>query len=235
MKFNSDLDLQAQIHSFIPQSEYLKPATEVARHLLGKLLVREYQGSTLVGVIVETEAYQGEDDLGCHAKAGWTPRTSIMYGPPGHAYVYFTYGMHWLLNVVTGEVGSPAAVLIRAVEPLAGLDVMRILRPPPRSNQEGCLSRGWTDGPAKCCQAFSVNGRLNGVSLCGVTAGLWIADAGFVIHEESVEHTARIGLNSVPEPWRSIPWRYVLKQNHPVSALDDLLSKNCSVTYSKSG
>lgn len=211
MKFDPGLDFQAQIYSFIPQSEYLKPATEVARHLLGKLLVREYQGSILAGVITETEAYQGEDDLGCHAKAGWTQRTRIMYGPPGHAYVYFTYGMHWLLNTVTGAAGSPAAVLIRAVEPLAGLDKMRMLRPQLRSSREGCLSQGWTDGPAKCCQAFSVDGRLNGVSLSDATAGLWIANAGFVVQADSIEHTPRIGLNSVPEPWRSINWRYVLK------------------------
>jgi DNA-3-methyladenine glycosylase len=93
---------------------YNRPTLTVARELLGARLVRLLDGVRLAGVITETEAYVGEADLGCHAKAGRTPRTTVMYGPPGRAYVYFTYGMHWLLNAVTEAEGFPAAVLIRA-------------------------------------------------------------------------------------------------------------------------
>ncbi len=91
---------------------------EVARDLLGCKLVREINGSILVGLISETEAYQGENDLGCHAHSGRTKRNDIMYGEPGHAYIYFVYGMHWLLNVVTEAINIPAAILIRAIEPI---------------------------------------------------------------------------------------------------------------------
>src|SRR5262245_36385866 len=108
----------------LPRDFYRRSALNVARELLGARLVRLHDGIRLSGSITETEAYVGEEDLGCHAKAGRTARTAIMYGPPGHAYVYFTYGMHWLLNAVTGEVGSPAAVLIRAIVPDEGIELM---------------------------------------------------------------------------------------------------------------
>ena len=104
-----------------------------------------------------------------------------MYGPPGHAYIYFTYGMHWMLNAVTGPEGSPAAVLIRGIEPVIGLDVMRSLRPQPKSSQPGALHKGWTDGPAKLCQALALNGTLNGINLCDGKTDLWIADAGIEV------------------------------------------------------
>jgi DNA-3-methyladenine glycosylase len=107
---------------------YNRPAVEVARDLLGMRLVRILDGIRISGTIIETEAYAGEYDLACHARAGLTKRTAVMYGPPGRAYVYFTYGMHWLLNAVCLAEGDPAAVLIRAIEPEEGLDVNR--RPP---------------------------------------------------------------------------------------------------------
>src|SRR3970040_1161940 len=97
----------------LPRVFYDRPALQVARDLLGMRLVRYDQGQRIAGIIVETEAYRGEEDLGCHCKAGRTPRTKVMYGPPGHAYVYFTYGMHWMLNFVTQVQGFPAAGLIR--------------------------------------------------------------------------------------------------------------------------
>lgn len=182
-------------------------AVTCARSLLGKVLVRRYQGELMAGVIIETEAYQGEDDLGCHASAGKTRRTAVMYGPPGHAYVYFTYGMHWLLNVVCDMEGQPAAVLIRGMEPIHGLDLMRKLRPQTTTRIRS-ISYGWTDGPAKLCQAMAVNGELNGVDLCDQASGLWLADIGRQVMDSEVIRTPRIGLNSVPEPWRSIPWRF---------------------------
>src|SRR5512139_559864 len=104
----------------LPRDFFARDTVLVARELLGKNLVRVQNGQRLGGAILETEAYNGEVDLGCHARAGRTPRTQVMYGPPGHAYVYFTYGMHWMLNFVTQEEGFPAAVLIRAILPLEG-------------------------------------------------------------------------------------------------------------------
>jgi len=184
---------------------YDRPALEVARALLGCRLVREQFGQHLTGLILETEAYQGEEDLGCHASAGKTPRTAVMYGPPGHAYVYFTYGMHWLFNVVTDRVDTPSAVLIRKIQPIEGLDIMAENRPYKAGKS------GWTDGPAKLTQALAVDEQFNGADLCNPESQLWIEN-GEPIPDHQVERTPRIGLNSVPEPWKSIPWRFVVTQ-----------------------
>jgi DNA-3-methyladenine glycosylase len=191
--------------SVIERSFYDRPAVEVARDLLGCKLVRIQDGKRLAGLIMETEAYQGEEDLGCHASAGLTPRTSVMYGPPGHAYVYFTYGMHWLLNVVTGSEGVPAAVLIRGIRPVEGLETMAENRP--RNAQKS----GWTDGPAKLTQALKIDESFNALDLCNQNNGLWL-EHGEDIPEASITRGARVGLNTVPEPWRSIPWRFVVDQ-----------------------
>ena len=180
---------------------YSRPALAVARDLLGCRLVRLQNGHRLAGLIVETEAYQGEEDLGCHASAGKTPRTTVMYGPPGHAYVYFTYGMHWLLNAVTDTEGVPAAVLLRAVLPLEGQETMAANRP------YHALQPSWTDGPAKLTQALGIDGAFNTTDLCTEENALWI-ERGDTIPDEVVQQTPRVGLNSVPEPWRSIPWRF---------------------------
>jgi DNA-3-methyladenine glycosylase len=104
----------------LPRKFYNRSTLTVARELIGARLVRILDGVKLVGLITETEGYIGEEDLACHARAGWTPRTLPMYGPPGHAYVYFTYGNHWMLNAVTEREGFPAAVLIRAIWPHRG-------------------------------------------------------------------------------------------------------------------
>ena len=184
---------------------YNRPALDVARDLLGCRLVRVQSGQRMSGWITETEAYQGEEDLGCHASAGETPRTEVMYGPPGFAYVYFTYGMHWLLNAVTSPKGTPAAVLIRAIQPECGLDTMAENRP------YNAKKSGWTDGPAKLTQALDIDGELNNIDLCSQDGSLWI-ESGVTIPDENVSKTARIGLNSVPEPWRSIPWRFVAER-----------------------
>ena len=97
----------------------------MARELLGCRLVRQLNGDRLAGIVVEAEAYIGEQDQACHAKVGKTPRTQVMYGPAGFSYVYFTYGMHWMLNVVTAKEGFPAAVLIRAIQPVEGIEAER--------------------------------------------------------------------------------------------------------------
>jgi len=191
--------------SVIQREFYQRDALDVARDLLGCRLVRLCNGQRLAGLIMETEAYQGEDDLGNHASAGKTPRTSVMYGPPGHAYVYFTYGIHWLLNAVTGHAGTPAAVLIRTIRPVEGEAVMAENRP------YNANRSGWTNGPAKLTQALAVDGTFNTIDLCSKEADLWI-ETGETIPDDVVQRTARIGLNSVPEPWRSIPWRFVVDQ-----------------------
>lgn len=191
----------------IARDFYNRQALEVARDLLGCRLVRQQPtgSARLAGLILETEAYQGEADLGCHASAGKTPRTDVMYGLPGHAYVYFTYGMHWLLNAVTDCEGTPSAVLIRSIHPVEGAALMAENRP------HHAFQRDWTDGPAKLTQALGINGDCNRVDLCDPAGGLWI-EPGELIHAGMVEQTARVGLNAVPEPWKSIPWRFVLQE-----------------------
>lgn len=178
---------------------------DVARDLLGARLVHlEENGTRVSGIIVETEAYRGEDDQGCHARAGRTKRTAVMYGQPGVAYVYFVYGMHWLLNFVTEQDGFPGAVLIRALIPQEGLDRMA-------ERRGGQPQKHWADGPAKLCQALDIDGSFNGRDICQPGAELFVEE-GIEIPEHRIETTSRVGLNSVPEPWKNIPWRYVAKE-----------------------
>lgn len=223
----------ASIHKkniqILPSDHYLGNAVEVAQTLLGMLLIRNYQGMQLGGIITEVEAYQGEEDQGCHAKAGFTQRTRVMYGPPGNAYIYFTYGMHWMLNAVTGAVGKPAAVLIRSIHPIFGLETMRILRPGGLSKPGNVLQKGWTDGPAKICQAMGLDGTLNGTNLCDPEGELWIGDAGIQIPTEWINTTPRIGLFSVPEPWKSIPWRWVVKPEMTMELMKASSDKACCI------
>ena len=189
--------------SILERDFYNRSALDVARDLLGCRLVRMMDGQRLAGVILESEAYQGEEDLGCHASAGKTPRTAVMYGEAGHAYVYFTYGMHWMFNVVTDRTDIPSAVLIRAIRPVEGQNLMTENRPYKAGK------RGWTDGPAKLTQALVIDKAFNTIDLCTKADGLWI-ESGEPVPEDRVQRSARIGLNSVPEPWRSIPWRFNL-------------------------
>jgi DNA-3-methyladenine glycosylase len=184
----------------LPREFFAQPTLLVARSLLGTRLVRQENGKRIAGLIVETEAYRGEQDLGCHARAGLTPRTRVMYGEPGHAYVYFTYGQHWMLNFVTEAQGFPAAVLVRALLPQEGLD--RIA-----SRRDGQPSERWTDGPAKLCQALAIDGRLNGLDLCDPQTVLFV-ETGEPVPEERVTVGPRVGLNMVAEPWKSIPWNF---------------------------
>ena len=174
----------------------------VARDLLGKVLVREAGGKRMWGRLVEVEAYLGPDDLAAHSSGGRrSPRNEVMYGAPGHAYVYFTYGMHWMLNIVTEPQGCPAAVLIRAIVPQEGLPVMQARRGP-----RAPLAR-LTDGPGKLAQALGIDKSLNEADLCAPGAVLYIERASDV-PEAQVRRGPRIGLNNTPEPWKSIPWRF---------------------------
>lgn len=190
------------LSSCLPRDWYARDALEVAHDLLGMILVRRLDEKTIHCRITETEAYRGEEDLACHARAGRTPRTAVMYGPPGYAYIYFTYGMHWCLNTVCMPEGLPAAVLIRGIDPLDGLDIIA-------KNRYGRPQDQWTNGPAKLTQALRIEKSLNGVDLTNQTSGLWIEKGEFVENHQIVA-TPRIGINSVPEPWRTMPWRYIL-------------------------
>lgn len=188
------------------RSFFARDTVEVARDLLGKRLVHVDQGQRLAGIILETEAYRGEEDQGCHCRAGRTERTAVMYGPPGLAYVYFVYGMHWLLNLVTEEEGYPGAVLLRALSPEKGLDLIaeRRKKQPPRH---------WMDGPAKLTQALGVDGGQNGLDSCQPGSDLFV-EPGYQVEPGQIQSSPRIGLDNVPEPWKSIPWRFTVDPAH---------------------
>ena len=189
----------------LPRAFFTQPTLKVARQLIGCTLIHleKVNGCTrrLAGIITETEAYCGEEDLGCHAKAGRTPRTAVMYGPPGHAYVYFTYGNHWLFNCITQAEGQPHAVLIRAIQPTEGLELMAARR-------NGQPPKRWTDGPGKLTKALGLNGQHNGIDLVDPKAIIFI-ETGRPVPDSQIQIGPRIGLYTVPEPWKSKPWRFL--------------------------
>jgi DNA-3-methyladenine glycosylase len=190
----------------LERSFYSRPALEVAHDLLGKVLVRRLGVRKLSGKIVETEAYVGPHDLACHASKGRTPRTDVMFGPPGHAYVYMIYGFHFCLNVVTEAEGYPAAVLIRAIEPLTHIDVMRRLRRNPESD------RNIASGPGKLCKALSIDKSLNREDLGGKI--LWIEDNS--LDPGPVRSSPRVGVDYAGE-YKDKPWRFYIDGNPHVS------------------
>jgi DNA-3-methyladenine glycosylase len=177
----------------------------VARQLLGKHLVRKHEQGITVGRVVETEAYIGPNDKACHASRGCTPRTQIMFGDAGYAYVYLIYGFHHMLNIVTEAPNLPAAVLIRAVEPVKGMDLMAARR----GTQE---RRNLASGPGKLCQAFAIDRSLNGKDLCG--RELYLIDPGDPPPNFST--TPRIGVDYAGE-WTHKPWRFIIPDNKFVS------------------
>jgi DNA-3-methyladenine glycosylase len=189
------------LEQHIPREFFQRQTLGVARDLLGKRLVRiEEDGRRTAGLIIETEAYIGVEDLGCHASAGRTARNESMWGPPGHAYIYFIYGIHWMLNFVTEREGFPAAVLLRSLVPVEGIERIRTRRP-------GRPRTEWTNGPAKVCQALAIEGSFDGIDLCAPSSPLFL-EHGVAIPASSVTTSSRVGLYSVEEPWRSIPWRF---------------------------
>jgi DNA-3-methyladenine glycosylase len=170
----------------LPRSFYTRDPRELAPLLLNKLLVaRTADGARMVARLVEVEAYCGSEDPGSHAYRGMTPRTEVMFGPPGHLYVYFTYGMHWCANVVATKDGDGAAVLLRAAAPVHGIDVMRERRVKARRD------RDLLAGPARLCQAFGLTGADNGTDL--VRGPVRIVDDG-VAPPTSPGISTRIGL-----------------------------------------
>jgi DNA-3-methyladenine glycosylase len=182
---------------------YCRNTLKVARDLLGKKLVRRVNGLVLSGMIVETEAYCGREDSACHAHRGKTPRNAVMFGEPGHAYVYFTYGMHYMLNLVTEEAENPCAVLIRAIAPLEGIEAMEA-----RRKRKGA---DLTDGPAKLCQALAIDKTFNGWDLT-IGKALWVEDYR-KIPDKSVMTTPRIGIDYAEKQHRDAPWRFLFKQD----------------------
>jgi DNA-3-methyladenine glycosylase len=178
---------------------YSQPTLIVATALLGKQLVKtEEDGSILSGLITEVESYIGTEDLACHARNGPTKRNQVMFGPAGRSYVYLTYGIHWMLNIVTEKDGFPAAVLIRGVNPVDGIQVMKQRR---ESNQKEL-----SDGPAKLTQAFGINRDWNNINLCDPKSDIYLNDLG---HKTPVfAKSPRIGINRTPEPWLSKLWNF---------------------------
>jgi DNA-3-methyladenine glycosylase len=179
----------------LPRTFYARATVEVARDLLGKILVH----GGVAGRIIETEAYLGLDDRAAHASRGLTPRTRVLFGPPGHAYVYFVYGMHECLNLVTEADGTPGCVLIRAIEPLAGIGRMRQRRPAARRVED------LTSGPGKLAAALGITRSLYGADL---TRGALTVRGLRQEPPMDIEVTPRIGIRECAD-W---PLRFVEKK-----------------------
>jgi DNA-3-methyladenine glycosylase len=197
--FKIDLKIS---HPFCEQ-----PTVQVARQLLGKYLVRKHPDGITIGRIVETEAYVGPEDKACHAARGRTARTEVMFGPAGHAYVYFIYGFYYCLNIVTEERDFPSAVLIRAVEPLDGVELMKARR---RTEKLHNLA----SGPGKLCQAFAIDKSLNGADVCGKV--LYVENRGEPAPK--ILSRPRIGVDYAGK-WKHKPWRFLIRGSEFVSRL----------------
>jgi len=182
---------------------YARPTLEVAEALLGRTLVHETDAGSVGGRIVEVEAYLGPDDPASHATAGHTRRNASMWGEPGHAYVYFTYGMHYCLNVVTERAGFPAAVLIRALEPTLGVELLRRRRP-------HLPDRLLLSGPGRVCAALGLTRAHDGIDL--VRGPLWIGRSRRLAGK--VSRSTRVGIRRGLE-W---PWRLFEAGNPSLSA-----------------
>lgn len=195
----------------LPRSFYTRSALVVAPELLGKHIVRVVDGERLEGVITEVEAYMGEIDPASHAYRGQTPRNAAMFREGGHLYVYFTYGMHYCANVVTGLADHAEAVLIRGVLPVKGIKSMRQRRTD--SGRRRVSDEHLSDGPAKFCQAFAIGRRDNGTDLCG--SDTYIIDAP-LLPSRSIHRSPRIGIRYGKEHL----WRFFI----PPDTVSSLLS-----------
>jgi len=199
-------EINTTVYEKLDRSFYLRDdVVQIAQDLLGKVLVSHCNGEFTSGKIVETEAYCGRGDKACHANGKRTPRTEVMYGEGGHAYVYLCYGIHHLFNVVTNREGLADAVLIRALEPLAGQETMKVRR--------GKGNAKLASGPGTLSQAMGIDVKMSGEDLLGDQ--LWIAEekepAAFVISSDT-----RIGVDYAEED-AFLPWRFLIKGNKYVS------------------
>jgi len=182
---------------------------DISRDLLGKKLFTRVGGLLTGGIIVETEAYRGPEDRGSHAyNSRRTARNEIMYAPGGVVYMYICYGIHDMLNIVTGAEGVSHAALIRAIEPIVGIDVMRMRRGVENDDRRLCK------GPGALAKAFGLSKVHNGVPLDGDE--VWIEDGELKPEGDAIVACPRIGLN-IEEPYKSIPWRFYLKGNKYIS------------------
>ena len=191
----------------LPRDFYVRPTVDVARDLLGKLIVHQVDGEELAGRIVEVEAYLGLKDEAAHAFAGITPRTKVMFGPPGHAYVYLIYGMYHCLNLVTEPDGEAGCVLIRALEPVAGIEAMQARRPKARHLHH------LASGPGKLTRAMGITLAHYGVDL---TRGDLTVREGETAEAIEIGTSRRIGINQSNKcvDW---PLRFFVKGNAHVS------------------
>lgn len=189
----------------LPRRFYLQPTLTVARQLLGKYLCRRLRGKLLIGRIVEVEAYLGSKDPASHTYRGRTTRNEVMFWKGGHLYVYFTYGMHFCANVVTEQEGTGHAVLLRAVEPVGGLESMWSRRRTARRVEDLC------SGPAKLCEAFFITRQNNGTDLLGNS--IWVATSDSPTHHLRVARSTRIGIRN----GRHHRWRFFLRGSAFVS------------------
>lgn len=190
------------------RSFFARDTHVVARELLGKVLVRHVDKQNLAGRIVEVEAYVGEDDLACHAARGRTPRTEIMFGEAGRAYIYLIYGMYHCFNIVTEEKDVPAAVLIRALEPVTGMEYMAMQRKTEKIHH-------LTSGPGKLCQALNITRVFNGIDIA-TSKELFIQDDGFHVEAKDIASSPRIGVDYAGA-CALHPWRYYVRNNSFVS------------------
>lgn len=191
----------------LPRSFYEQNTIDVAKQLLGKYLIRRHPEGDTTGRIVETEAYVGPHDLACHASKGRTARTEVMFGAAGHAYVYFIYGFYNMLNLVTESKDYPAAVLIRAVEPVDGVPLMK-------SRRRNDALRSLASGPGKLCQAFAIDRALNGADLRGNV--LYLEDRGDPLPK--FKSTPRVGVDYAGR-WKSKPYRFLVPNSEFVSKI----------------
>ncbi len=200
----------------LKRSFYSRNTLQVAEELLGKYLVRKLQDKLLIGKIVEVEAYMGEDDKAAHSYGGRrTERNEVMYGEAGHIYVYFIYGMHYCFNVITERVNVPRGVLVRALEPIEGLELMALNRY--KKSLEELTNRevkNLTNGPAKLCAAFNITRDHNGMDIC--KDEIYIAEEEKNKENFEVVRTTRINIDYAEEA-RFYPWRFYIKDNPYVS------------------
>lgn len=194
----------------LPRSFFARDPRRVARQLLGKVLVRDAGTSRLTARIVEVEAYLGIDDPAAHSAAGRTLRNAVLFGPPGHAYIYFIYGNHYCLNVSCEPEGQAGGVLFRALEPLSGIEAMARARKTQLNGPRDLPKL--TSGPGRLCEAFGITrARDNGLDLTSPASGLWIGDDQ--CRPRSISQGPRIGITKAAE----MPLRYFLTNNPFVS------------------
>ena len=203
------MELNLKLSDKLNRHFYSRSALEVAPELLGKLFVRIIDGEILAGIIVEVEAYLNQSDMASHSYNGLTKRNAVMFGECGHLYVYFTYGMYYCCNVVTGARNDGQAVLIRGIEPLKGIDIMLRNRFAEK-NPKAALLKNITNGPGKICLAFDIDKHENGTDL---TANrIFILDYKN-IDKNSILTSTRVGIKKSTD----LPWRFYLKDNPHVS------------------